>query len=143
MNRKQELNEDIKLALKSGQSERRMVLSLLKAAVLNEEIARGKKTTGLTPEEFFAVTAREVKKRHEAIEQMKNVPGVVAKETREIKILEKYLPEPLPEAAIRETIKRIIGAGTQDMGGIMKKAMASFKGRADASKVRKIVEEEL
>ena len=70
-------------------------------------------------------------------------PELVEKETKEMQILKKYLPEQLSEAEIARVVQRIIGetgaGGMQDIGKVMKAAMGEFKGRADGKLVSQVV----
>lgn len=90
MKRQERVDQDVKSALKSGDTLRRSVLSMLKAAILNEAIALRKKDKKLSEEEFAQVIRREIKKRNKAIEQMQSRPDLVEKEEQEIKILKEY-----------------------------------------------------
>lgn len=90
MKRQERVDQDVKSALKSGDTLRRSVLAMLKAAILNEAIALRKKDKKLSEEEFAQVIRREIKKRNKAIEQMQSRPDLVEKEEQEIKILKEY-----------------------------------------------------
>ena len=65
------------------------------------------------------------------------------KELDEIKVLDSYLPEQMPEEEIMKIIADIssqVGAsGPKDMGKVMGKTMAELKGRADGGKVKDLV----
>jgi uncharacterized protein YqeY len=70
---------------------------------------------------------------------------LVNKETEEMKVLERYLPEQLDEVAIRkiieETIKEVGGSEKKYFGEIMKKVMIKTKNKADGALVNKLVRE--
>jgi len=57
----------MKAALLGGNRFEGDVLRNLKAAILNEEVATGKRETGLSDAEIEKIIAREVKKRHESV----------------------------------------------------------------------------
>src|SRR3989344_4874183 len=113
-----DLNEEIKSALKAGDGDKRVALTMLKAEALNEAIAKGKKAEGLNSEEFVSVVKREIRKRKEAREMMARDPEGQEKERRAIRMF-------------------------TDLIMIMKEAMKQLKGRADGSKVKEIAEKEL
>ena len=85
--------EELKKALKSGETERLSVLRMLQAAIQNKEIELGKKESGLSEEEIRQVTAKEIKKCKKAIEQFKQGgrDDLATQYGREILILEEFL----------------------------------------------------
>ncbi|HOF42253.1 MAG TPA: GatB/YqeY domain-containing protein [Candidatus Moranbacteria bacterium] len=149
MNLKEKITQDLKDALKSGDSFKRDTLRLLDSAIKNAEIEKKKREEGLSDEEILEVVSRAVKQRNDSIEQFEKGgrPELAEKEKAELEILKAYLPEQLSEEEIRSIVKEII-AGTdevkpQDMGRIMGQAMGKMKGRADGNLVRKVVNEEI
>jgi len=93
------------------------------------------------------VISSEIKKRKEAILEFEKGErkDLVKRETSEMKILQSYLPEQLPEAEIKKFAKEIIKkAGAKeikDMGKVMSELMPKLKGKAEGSLVSKIVKE--
>lgn len=159
---KDKLQADVKEALKSGNSEKRMVLNLVLSAVKSRELdKRGKLSKGepdaikleemskINDEEVVEVISSEIKKRKDSIEQYNNGgrPELAEKEQSEINLLTEYMPEQMSEEAIREEVKKvIIETGVKDikeMGKVLGAMMPKIKGKADGSIVSKIVKEEL
>jgi len=138
-----DLNEEIKSALKAGDGDKRVALTMLKAEALNEAIAKGKKAEGLNSEEFVSVVKREIRKRKEAREMMARDPEGQEKERRAIRMFTDFIPEQMPDEEIAIMVKAIINSGNTDLKMIMKEAMKQLKGRADGSKVKEIAEKEL
>jgi uncharacterized protein YqeY len=95
------------------------------------------KLAELDEKEIQDVLRSEVKKRREAIEMYAkgNRPDLVAKETKELKILGKYLPpsasEQEIEKAVKEAVHSLAAKGKQDFGRVMKEVMQKFEGRAE------------
>ncbi len=91
---KQKIAEDLKVAMKAGDTEKRDVLRMLSSAIKNKEI---EKRDALTEEELQKVLAKEIKNRRKAIELFKqgNRQDLVDKDEAEIKILEPYVATPL------------------------------------------------
>lgn len=139
----EKINQDVKNALKSGDTICRSVLSMLKSSILNEAIAKKKKDEGLNDDETISVIAREIKKTKEEISFLESNPELKEQRQKELEILGKYMPEQMSDDDIRKIIKEIIKSGIIDTGAIMGQAMAKLKGKADGQVVRKIVEEEL
>ena len=145
MSLKTQLDNDIKTALLGGDRFRGEVLRNLKAAILNEEVAKNKREEGLSDTEIEAVVAREVKKRKEAAalldaERAEN-------ELKEAEILSKYLPEMASEEEIREfvasEVAKLEEKSMKQMGVIMGASKAKFGNSADGALLSKIVKEEL
>lgn len=122
------------------------VLRDLKSAFVYEEVAKGKKDTGLNDAEMEAVIAREVKKRDDAIE-IYTAAGDKARSEKELaerEILAKFLPEPLSDYQLSEIIERVIttgGFGTGDMGRVIGSVKAEVGSRADGAKIAGLVKQ--
>ncbi len=141
------LEEDLKQAQKSGDGARRDTLRLLLSVVRNEEIeARAKGKDGLSDEEVMKIIAREAKKRKESIEAYRagGRDDLATGEGAELKIIETYLPEALPESEVenivRQTIDEVRPEGQKDFGRVMSEAVKKIAGRADGTLVKRVVE---
>jgi uncharacterized protein len=149
MSLKQKINDDLKQAMKMGDTYKRDTLRMLDSMIKNVEIEKKKREDGLNDEEVLEVVTRAVKQRKDSIEQYKSGgrEDLVSKEQEEIEILSGYMPEQLGEEKIREAVKEIIaevGASSKsEIGKVMGKAMVKLKGQADGNVVKKIAEEEL
>ena len=159
---KQKIQEDFKKFLKGKKEIEVSTLRMLKAAIFNREKEKRyklsqqkpdlkekelEKESQLTDEEIVQVIFSEIKKRKESIllfEKGKR-EDLVEKEKEEIKILERYLPEQMPEEEIKkiasQVIKEIGATEPRDMGKVMANLMSKLKGKADGSLVSKIVKE--
>ncbi len=146
---KQKISEDLKTAMKAGETEKRDVLRMLDAMLKNVEIEKMKRETGLTEEESMEVVSRAVKQRKDAITQYEagGRPELAEKEKKEVEILMAYLPAQMSEEKVREAVAEIIAASgvtsKADIGKVMGQAMGKLKGQADGNLVKKIVEESL
>jgi uncharacterized protein YqeY len=142
----EQLQSDMKVAMRDGDTLRRDTLRMVIAAAQN---AAKDKRAPLTDEEALAVVTREVKKRRESVEAYTaaNRADLAAAEQAEIEILTPYLPEQLGEDEIRALAAEAVsatGATTQrDLGRVMAQLMPRVKGRADGKLVNAIVNEEL
>ncbi|MEA3272342.1 MAG: GatB/YqeY domain-containing protein [Patescibacteria group bacterium] len=145
---KEQLDNDIKEAMKSRNETALSTLRMLRAAVMNKAIELKKKDEGLNEEETLAIIKSEVKKLKDAIvdfEKGKRA-DLVEQNKKEIEILQKYLPEEMAEEEVREVVKKVIeemGATQSDMGKVMGRVMGELKGKADGGLVRKVAQEEL
>ena len=149
MSLKSQLDNDIKAALLGGDRFRADILRGLKAAILNEEVAKNKRDEGLTDEEFEQVAAREVKKRLDSVVQYNAAarPELAETEAAEAKILEVYLPEQLSEddikAVVSESITALGVSGPQAMGQVIGAVKAKLGNAADGATIARLVKEAL
>jgi hypothetical protein len=146
---KQTILDDLKVAMKAGDTVKRDTLRMLDSMVKNVEIEKQKRETGLSDEEVLEVIGKAVKQRKDASAQYAagGRADLVEKENQEIAILAAYLPAQLDEATVRETVKAVIAqvgaTGMADIGKVMGPAMGKLKGQADGNLVKKLAEEEL
>ena len=142
MDLKAEIQDAVKTAMRSGDGLTLSTLRLLLAAVHNEEI---KLRRVLTPQEIHKTTATLCKQRTEAIEFYRKGgrEELAQKESAELKVLQKYLPQQLSEEAvcalIRESITELGATGMQDLGRVMKQVMPKVGGRSDGKRVNELV----
>ncbi|MFA5962006.1 MAG: GatB/YqeY domain-containing protein [Parcubacteria group bacterium] len=146
---KQTILDDLKAAMKAGDTVKRDTLRMLDSMVKNVEIEKQKRESGLSDEEVMEVIGKAVKQRKDASAQYLSGgrADLVEKENQEIAILAAYLPAQLDEATVRETVKAVIAqvgaTGMAEIGKVMGPAMGKLKGQADGNLVKKIAEEEL
>ncbi len=139
-----QLEKDLVEAMKAKRETELSVLRMLKTALKNKAIELKK---DLTADEALAVLKSEAKKRRDSIEAFKDGgrEDLAEKETSELVILEKYLPEQMSEDQVREEAKKIIDELTEEQknnfGAVMGQVMAKLKGKADGGLVGKIVKE--
>lgn len=146
---KEQINRDMKTALLGGNRFEGEVLRSLKAAILNEEVATGKREEGLADEDIEKIIAREIKKRREAAKLYReNARDELAEpEEQEASVLEQYLPEQLSE----EEIRRMVIAKVAELGINSPQAMGQVIGvikqivgnKVDGAMLARIVREEL
>lgn len=146
---KQKLQEELKQSMLAKDSLRTSVLRLLLSAINYYEIKKGGAGYTATDEDVLSVIQKEVKQRKDSIEQFQKAgrQDLVDKETKELEILQRYLPEQLNEQAltslITQTIKEMNATSIADMGKVMGIVMPKVKGKADGSLISKIVRENL
>jgi uncharacterized protein YqeY len=136
------LAEDMKQAMKSGDTLKRDTLRMLIASVKNAWIA---KQADLIDADVLGVISKEVKRRQESIEAFKKGDrnDLVIKEEAEMVILQAYLPEQLSREEIVAAAKEVIGAagakGPGDKGKVMQQLMPKLKGKADGKAINDVV----
>ena len=148
MNLKEQISEDIKSALKAGDSFTAGVLRMVMAALQNKSIdkrAKGEEEE-LTQEEILEILAREAKKRKEAIELYKqgDRQELAESEEKELAIIEKYLPQQMSREEVVAVVSTIIEKNKpENFGEAMKLVMAELKGKADGKIVAEVIKEQL
>ena len=144
MNLKDKINEDLKLAMKSGDKLKLETIRSIRALILEfEKSGTGKE---LNTEEELKLLSTAAKKRKDAIEQYKLAKreDLASKEEQELNIIQEYLPKQLTEDEIQEEVKKAaesIGAKSkEDFPKLMPQVMKLLKGKADGKIVKSAVE---
>ena len=141
------IQNDMKAALLGGNRFEGDVLRNLKAAILNEEVATGRRETGLSDAEIEKIIAREVKKRHESVKlyEANDRAELADEEKKEIAVLNTYLPQQLSEDEIRDIAKIVIesmdNVGPSLMGRVIGGVKAKVGNTADGATVARVVKE--
>ena len=140
----QRLKGDLNQALRKGEKERLSALRLLLSNIGNAEIAKG---GPLDEPGVLGVIAKQAKQNRESIDAFRQGErsDLVAKEERELSVLQEYLPQPMSSeeiaAAARQAIAEVGAVGPGDKGKVMGKLMPQVKGKADGGEVNAIVSE--
>jgi uncharacterized protein YqeY len=147
MSLEQSLGADIVTAMKAKDQTRLTALRMLKTALTNKSIEKGRALEGA---EELQVVSMLVKQRRDSIEQFGNAgrTDLVDKETGELKVLEEYLP---PSASAEEIAAAVAAAiaetgatSPKDMGKVMKAVMPKLAGKsADGRAVNEAVRRSL
>ncbi|KKP85514.1 MAG: GatB/Yqey domain protein [candidate division CPR3 bacterium GW2011_GWE2_35_7] len=129
MSLKENIETDLKKALKEGDKLSLSVLRMIIASIRNEKI---KQNVELTDEETIKLLLREVK---------------IRRQSSEIDIIQKYLPQSLTEdelgALVDIAIQKLEAKSLSDMGKVMSFVMGKTKGRAEGQKVSTLVKQKL
>lgn len=148
MSLKQRLAEDMKAAMKAREAgkQKLSVIRLVKAAVMNKEIDKGRE---LTEEEMIEVLTHELKMRRDSISEYEKVNRTETVESlkQEIAVIMEYLPQQMTEeeviAFVRKAMNEVGAQTPKDLGKVMGKVIPSTKGKADGKLVSEIVKKML
>jgi uncharacterized protein YqeY len=127
-----DVNARMTQAMKAHEAPTLSALRMLKAALTNKEVEKGRE---LEPGEELQVVATLIKQRRDSIEQFQRGgrPDLVEKEQFEMALLERMMPPPVSAAEIDEAVaKAVLDTGAtspKDMGRVMKAAMAALAGK--------------
>lgn len=147
---KDKLNDELKTAMKAGDTRRRDILRMVLAAIKQGEVDAldpQKRAAGLTDDDILAILTKEAKRRRESISEYEKGgrADLVASEREELTLIESYLPQMMGRDEItvlaREAIAESGATSEKQMGAIMQKLMPRVKGKADGKLVNQIVKE--
>jgi uncharacterized protein YqeY len=144
---KERLTENIKTAMLAGDKPRVEVLRGLKAAILNEEVAKGVRDAGLSDGQIQQVFAREVKKRIEAADLYAKAgrQELADKENYQKGIIEEFLPQQLSDDELAEVVTAAIaelGDGAH-MGQVIGAVKAKVGQSADGARIAAAVKQKV
>ncbi|GAB4454186.1 MAG: GatB/YqeY domain-containing protein [Anaerolineales bacterium] len=144
MTLKDQLNQSMKDAMKSGDEVRKRTVRMALAAIKQAEVD---KRVELDDAAVMALLQKEIKNRRESLEEAKkaNRADLVEANQAEIAVLESFLPKAMPEDELRQIVQAAIAetgaASPADMGKVMKAVMAKVAGRAPNDMISRTVRE--
>ncbi len=137
------LQNDMRSAMKSGETVKLSVLRMLISAIKLMEI--DKKLKKIEDTDVSQILQKQIKQHKDSIEQFEkgNRGDLADKEKSELVILESYMPEQMGEeeltAMVKEAIAETGAVAKSDMGKVMKSVIEKAKGRTDGKSVNQIV----
>lgn len=143
---KEQLNNDIKEAMRAKDKNLLTTLRLITAAVKQIEVDE---RIEVGEERMLAILDKMTKQRKESIAQYEkaNREDLVAQEQFELGVISRYLPEPLSAAEIEQLVNEAIAAtGAEkmaDMGKVMAQLKNPLQGRADMAQVSALIKAKL
>ena len=139
-----QLAEDMRQAMRSGDTMRRDVVRMARNAISYAEKAKG---APLDDAEAITALQQQARQRRDSIEAFRAVGrnDREAQESAELAVLEEYLPQLMGrdevEAAARAIIAEMGASGPGDKGKVMGRLMGQLKGKADGGLVNATVTE--
>ena len=137
----EQLQRDLKVAMKQSDEVARSTLRLSITALHNRRIELGE---DLDEGEELAVLAKEVKKRQDAAEQYEKArrEDLASRERAEIEVVQRYLPQGLSEEETRELVRSTIESlgisSPKEIGRLMKAVMQGHRGKVDGKLVQQL-----
>ncbi|RYD74411.1 MAG: GatB/YqeY domain-containing protein [Sphingobacteriales bacterium] len=141
-----EINEDLKNAMRSKDEAALRALRSIKSALLLAKTEKGGNDE-VDEETGVKILQKLAKQRKESIDIYKNQnrPELAETEIQELAIIEKYLPKQMDEAQVRSVIESIIKAngiqGSAQIGKLMPLAMKELQGKTDGKLISTIAKE--
>lgn len=127
-----QVNNDIKEAMKAKQQDRLDALRMLKAEYI-------KNNTSPKPIDELSVTISHNKRLQDSLEMYQSGTPAYDKILKEMDVLKTYLPSSMSEAEVIALIQEIKMKGAKDMGAIMKELQPQIKGRFDGKRASELV----
>ena len=143
---REQLNEDIKTAMKAREQDRLATLRLMLSAVKQREVDE---RITLDDAGVIAVVEKMIKQRRESIAQYEKGArqDLADREKAEIGVLEAYLPKQMSQAEVEAAVAEAIAAtgakSAADMGKVMGVVKPRLAGKADMGKVSALVKTKL
>lgn len=139
----EQLETDLKDALKNRKTVELRTLRTLKSALQKKELEAGRGS--LTENDAVAVLQKQARQRKESMEQFESAgrTDLYEKEKEELAIIEAYLPKELSDSELNEIIEEAVtstgASSSSDIGRVMGAVMPAVRGRADGNRVRELV----
>jgi uncharacterized protein YqeY len=138
MTLKEQITEDMKSAMRAKEAERLGTIRLLLAAIKQREVDER-----ITVDDagIIAIIEKLIKQRKDSIEQFQKAgrTDLVDQESKELGILQAYMPAQLSAAEVQSAIQKVISdlgaSGPQDMGKVIGALKAQLAGKADMGMV--------
>ena len=143
---KEQILEDLKMAMKNQDKEKLSVIRMVKGAITLEEINSKKE---LSDDDIVAIISKQIKTRKESIAEFEkgNRQDLIEQTQKEIEILNQYMPEQFSDekvvSIIDEVFTKVNPTGISDMGKVMKEVTPLLRGKADMAFVSKVIKEKL
>ena len=145
----EQIDSDLKDAMRAKDATRLGVLRMLKSALKYGSIEKSGPESQLTDAEAVQVIRKQAKQRQDSIESFEKGgrAELVEKEKHELSILNAYLPQAMNAAdlaqIVREAIAEVGATSKAQMGVVMKAAQAKAAGRADGKTLSQEVQKQL
>ena len=143
---REQLNEDMKSAMKARETEKLGAIRLLLSAVKQREVDE---RITLDDAGVIAVIEKMIKQRNDSVSQFEKAArkDLADKEKFEIGVLEAYMPKQLSAAEVDAIVAEAVAASgaksPADMGKVMAIVKPKLAGRADMGKVSALVKTKL
>ncbi len=149
MTLKERISEDLKTAMKAGDKLRLETLRTLRAALMEREIEKRGGGGPMSPDDELGVLTSAAKRRRESIDSFRlgGRQDLVDQETRELEIIQEYLPRQLSRDDVEKAVAAIAAAAgasaASDFGRLMPLVMKELKGKADGKMIQETVKKTL
>jgi uncharacterized protein YqeY len=136
------LQGDLNASRKSQDKASTLLLGTVLSEVKNKQIELRREPTD---DDVIDVIRKAIKKRRESIDVYTKAgrPDRAEQEKGEADALGKYLPAQVTDEELRAAVKAAIAGGANNIGAVMGKVLAQYKGKAEGGTINAIAREEL
>ncbi|MBU1751454.1 MAG: GatB/YqeY domain-containing protein [Chloroflexi bacterium] len=144
MSLKQQLQDDLKAAMKARDETRKSTLRMVLSAITYAEVEQG---GDLDDDQVLQVLRKQADQYREALHDLQQAgrTEALAQQEAELRIVQAYLPAQLGrediERAAREVIAATGASSLRDLGKVMPPLMSQLRGQADGKLVNQVVRE--
>jgi len=141
MSLKQQLKDDLKVAMRAKEIVRRDCIRAINTMIKQIEVDERK---DLTDEDILKLIQKGIKQREEAVSQYKEASrdDLVQKEQEQIDVFKEYLPQQMSdeelEVGMKELITEVGATSMKDIGKVMGQASKKFAGVADGKRINQM-----
>jgi uncharacterized protein YqeY len=145
MNLKDTITADIKTAMLAGDKTLVTTLRGLKSAILDVEVAKGLRDTGLEDAAIIELLSKEAKKRQESADMFRQGGNTekAVEEEQEKQVIERYLPKQMSDeelsGVLDDVISKLGGISQQTMGQAIAAMKQKTAGSADGARIALLV----
>jgi len=145
----QQIDSDLKEAMRAKDTAKLSVLRMLKSALKYAAIAKSGAEAELNDAEAAQVIRKQARQRQDSIESFEKAgrAELAQKEKEELSILSGYLPQPMSadevSKIVRETIAEAGATSRAQMGAVMKALQAKVASRVDGKALSAEVQKQL
>ena len=152
MTLRDDLNANLKQAMRDRAADRLSTLRLISTAIKDRDIAargEGEDASGVNDAEILAILAKMVKQRQESARTYEEGGrlDLAEREMNEITVIEEFLPKQLSDeevvAAVEAAVAEVGAESIRDMGKVMGALKAKYTGQMDFGKVGPKVKDQL
>jgi uncharacterized protein YqeY len=140
----QRLQRDLQQAIRDKDGNRKSAIRLVRAAILNEQIAKQRE---LADEDILEIIRKEIKQHRESLSEFEKGQraDLVTEEQEQLAVLLSYLPPQMSRSEIvgaaQQAIAEVQPSGPEQLGQVMRILMPRVRGKADGKTVNEVVKE--
>ncbi|MFW5720577.1 MAG: GatB/YqeY domain-containing protein [Candidatus Dojkabacteria bacterium] len=142
MTKYEQIKEDLKSAMKSGEKDKTGVLRFLLADIKNEAVNSNADRENIPDDVTMKVLEKAAKSRKDAITvyDQQGRTDLAEPERKELQILQSYLPAQLSDAELQNIVQKVKAENPSMQGmALMGKIMPLVKGKADPDRIKSLL----
>ena len=144
MSYSEQVKNDMYAAMKAGDKIKTNILRTLLSSLKKKQI---EKKENISKDEYFYIVKRIVKQLKESVNAYQEAGrlDLAQKETSELDVVKKYLPEILSEKETHDLVKKVINeisaSDSSEMGKVMSLIMQKSNGKVDGGIANRLVKD--